>query len=91
LKLLEKGVSFGGDLVVKNRLAMVPLTRGRCGRTQVPNELNAEYYTQRAKDTGLIIGEPTVISPQAMVFNVKEYILYIIRIVRAERSRLFFY
>lgn len=66
LKILERGVQFGGDLLIKNRLALAPLTRGRSGRSQVPNDANIDYYTQRAT-AGLIITEGTIISEQAMV------------------------
>ena len=52
-----------GDLVLKNRVVMAPLTRCRAMHgTDVPHELNAEYYAQRA-DAGLIISEATQISP----------------------------
>jgi N-ethylmaleimide reductase len=43
---------------------MAPLTRNRAIHgTDVPQALNAEYYAQRAGDTGLIISEATQISP----------------------------
>lgn len=51
-----------GDLNLKNRVAMAPMTRGRAGETRVPNELMAEYYFQRAS-AGLLVTEATVISP----------------------------
>ena len=41
---------------------MAPLTRCRASAGNVPNELNAEYYRQRAS-AGLIIGEATSVSP----------------------------
>jgi len=50
-------------LVLKNRVIMAPLTRARCGRSQVPNETVVEYYTQRAS-AGLIVSEGTMISKQ---------------------------
>ncbi|MCL4120062.1 UNVERIFIED_CONTAM: hypothetical protein GTU68_011763 [Idotea baltica] len=43
---------------------MAPLTRARAGESRVPNELMAEYYSQRAS-AGLIISEATTISSQA--------------------------
>lgn len=53
-----------GDLELKNRIAMAPLTRNRAtDQTDAPNELNAEYYRQRAT-AGLIISEATQISNQ---------------------------
>ena len=50
-----------GGLSLRNRVVMAPLTRARAGRERVPNDLMAEYYTQRAS-AGLIITEATVIS-----------------------------
>ena len=54
-----------GDLKLKNRVAMAPMTRGRAGESRVPNELMAEYYLQRAS-AGLLISEATVISRQGI-------------------------
>lgn len=52
-----------GSLVLKNRIVMAPLTRNRATHgTDVPNALNASYYSQRAS-AGLIISEATQISP----------------------------
>lgn len=53
-----------GDLVLKNRVAMAPLTRARAGVERIPNDLMAKYYVQRA-NAGIIITEGTTISPQA--------------------------
>lgn len=54
-----------GDLVLRNRIVMAPLTRNRAIHgTDVPRALNAEYYAQRAS-AGLIISEATQISPTA--------------------------
>ena len=53
-----------GDLSLKNRVVMAPLTRARAGAERLPNALMAEYYAQRAS-AGLIISEATVISTQA--------------------------
>ena len=52
-----------GPLVLRNRVVMAPLTRSRAGPGNVPNQLNALYYAQRAS-AGLIISEATQISPQ---------------------------
>lgn len=52
-------------LPLRNRVVMAPLTRGRAGRERVPNDLMAEYYTQRAS-AGLIIAEATTISEQGI-------------------------
>ncbi|ELR96993.1 NADH:flavin oxidoreductase [Gloeocapsa sp. PCC 73106] len=54
-----------GDLTLKNRVVMAPLTRSRAGLKRIPNSLMAQYYQQRAS-AGLIITEATVISPQAI-------------------------
>src|SRR3974390_453837 len=43
---------------------MSPMTRNR-SPGEVPNQLNAEYYAQRAS-AGLIVTESTAISPQAL-------------------------
>ncbi|MEG3927618.1 MULTISPECIES: alkene reductase [unclassified Microcoleus] len=53
-----------GDLPLKNRVLMAPMTRARAGEARMPNALMAEYYTQRAS-AGLIITEATVVSTQA--------------------------
>jgi len=53
-----------GDLTIKNRVIMAPLTRMRSTQPgDVPNLLNATYYAQRAS-AGLIISEATQISQQ---------------------------
>jgi len=46
-----------GELVLRNRFALAPMTRGRSGPTRVPNALNLDYYRQRAENTGLVITE----------------------------------
>jgi N-ethylmaleimide reductase len=52
------------DLTLKNRIMMAPLTRMRSKQPgNIPYELNAEYYAQRAS-AGLIISEATQISQQ---------------------------
>lgn len=50
-----------GKLSLKNRVFMAPLTRCRSIHDNVPNDLMAEYYGQRAS-AGLIISEATQIS-----------------------------
>src|SRR5580704_15527459 len=53
-----------GDLKLKNRMVMAPLTRTRAeNHGKVPSELMAEYYMQRA-GAGLIITEGTFVSEQ---------------------------
>jgi len=54
-----------GDLKLKNRMVMAPLTRNRAGEGNVPQDLNKLYYTQRAS-AGLIITEATQISPYGL-------------------------
>ena len=51
-----------GSLDLPNRVFMAPLTRCRASEGHVPNDLNAEYYAQRAA-AGLIISEATSVSP----------------------------
>ncbi len=53
-----------GSITLYNRLIMAPMTRSRAGQPgDVPTELNAEYYAQRA-GAGLIIAEASQISRQ---------------------------
>ncbi len=52
-----------GDIALKNRIVLAPMTRGRAGAERIPNELMAEYYFQRAS-AGLLITEATVVSAQ---------------------------
>ena len=54
-----------GDLQLPNRVIMAPMTRSRAGESNVPTDLNAEYYRQRAS-AGLIISEGTQISEQGV-------------------------
>lgn len=56
-----------GDLNLSNRVIMAPLTRVRAGPTHVPNELMAEYYSQRAS-AGLIFTECSMVDPAASAF-----------------------
>ncbi|MEJ2899154.1 alkene reductase [Acinetobacter sp. NS-4] len=53
-----------GELKLKNRVVMAPLTRSRATSDRVPTPMMAEYYAQRAS-AGLIISEATVISEEA--------------------------
>lgn len=54
-----------GDLTLKNRIVMAPLTRSRSSTAGVPPDFAADYYGQRAS-AGLIVTEATNISPQAV-------------------------
>jgi N-ethylmaleimide reductase len=60
---LATAFQMGGQ-IIKNRVALAPLTRGRSGKDYVPNSANAEYYAQRASG-GLLISEGTLTSKQA--------------------------
>jgi N-ethylmaleimide reductase len=53
-----------GPLALQNHLIMCPLTRSRA-INNVPNELMAEYYAQRAS-VGLVITEGTSTSPNGL-------------------------
>ncbi|MBC8732292.1 alkene reductase [Paraburkholderia sp. UCT2] len=53
------------SLSLKNRVVMAPLTRNRAVDANTPNDLAAEYYTQRA-GAGLIIAEGTSPSPNGL-------------------------
>lgn len=50
-----------GNLSLKNRVVMAPMTRNRSTRSRIPSSLNVNYYTQRAS-AGLIITESTAVS-----------------------------
>jgi len=52
-----------GDLALRNRVVMAPMTRSRAGVGDVPTEMIATYYRQRAT-AGMIISEGSQISPQ---------------------------
>lgn len=54
-----------GDLTLKNRIVMAPMTRSRSGEDRIPNALMAEYYAQRSS-AGLILSEATSISQQGL-------------------------
>ena len=52
-----------GRLVLPNRIVMPPMTRARAAPGEVPTDLMAQYYRQRAS-AGLIVAEGTQISRQ---------------------------
>ncbi|KAF1953584.1 FMN-linked oxidoreductase [Byssothecium circinans] len=55
-----------GNIQLKNRVAMAPLTRFRANDDHVQQPIAAEYYGQRASVPGtLLITEATFISPEA--------------------------
>ena len=53
-----------GDLKLKNRIVMAPMTRGRSNDDGIQPDYVAEYYAQRASG-GLLISEATNMSPMA--------------------------
>ena len=52
-----------GDILLRNRVVLAPMTRARAGTERVANALMAEYYAQRA-GAGLLITEATTVSAQ---------------------------
>ncbi len=52
-----------GAVRLPNRVVMAPLTRNRAAEGNVPTEINAVYYRQRA-GAGLIVSEATQICPE---------------------------
>ncbi|NMH87320.1 alkene reductase [Flavivirga algicola] len=50
-----------GNLTLKNRVIMAPLTRNRSTKDRIPSQLNITYYSQRAS-AGMIITESTAVS-----------------------------
>jgi NADPH2 dehydrogenase len=50
-----------GNIVLKHRVAMAPLTRFRADDAHVPTDLAKTYYEQRTSDGGLIITEGKVL------------------------------
>jgi len=57
-----------GTLTLANRIVMAPLTRNRAGAGNVPTDLMAEYYRQRA-DAGLIVAEATQVCPEGQGYE----------------------
>lgn len=51
-----------GEVSLKNRIVMAPLTRQRSGVERVANAMVAQYYAQRA-GAGLIVSEATSVTP----------------------------
>lgn len=54
-----------GDLRLKNRIVMAPLTRCRSSAGRVPNDMMRDYYVQRA-GAGMILSEATSVSPMGV-------------------------
>jgi len=56
-----------GNLYLKNRIAMAPMTRSRAV-ANMPNDIMAKYYAMRA-EAGLIITEGLRLRPMASVMH----------------------
>ena len=54
-----------GEVELRNRIVMAPMTRSRAVEANTPNSLMAEYYGQRAS-VGLIVTEGTSPSPNGV-------------------------
>lgn len=54
-----------GDLTLRNRVILAPLTRCRASTGRVPNALMAQYYQQRAS-AGLLLTEATSVTPMGV-------------------------
>jgi len=59
-----------GTIRLRHRVVMAPLTRLRSDQPgDVPGDLMAEYYAQRASPGGLIVTESTEITPEASAYE----------------------
>jgi len=54
-----------GKITLSNRLVMAPMTRNRADENNAPQQMNVEYYRQRAS-AGLIITEASQVSPEGV-------------------------
>ena len=59
-KHLLSPIKLGDDLELKNRVILASMTRNR---NLVPQQINVDYYTQRA-NAGLVLTEGTLVAPQ---------------------------
>ncbi len=57
-----------GAIRLPNRVVMAPLTRARADENDVPTEMMAQYYAQRAS-AGLVISEAINITPNSQSFE----------------------
>jgi len=57
-----------GAITLTNRIVMAPMTRSRATENNIPTDIMAEYYAQRA-DAGLIITEGTSPSPNGVGYS----------------------
>ncbi|MBX9926111.1 MAG: alkene reductase, partial [Hyphomicrobiaceae bacterium] len=51
-----------GQIALRNRIVMAPLTRSRADAAGVPSPHAAQYYSDRAAGAGLVIAEATQVS-----------------------------
>lgn len=59
-----------GTITLRHRVVMAPLTRLRSDQPgDIPGDLMAEYYSQRASPGGLIVTESTEITPTASAYE----------------------
>jgi N-ethylmaleimide reductase len=61
---LFESQSLGPTVLLKNRIVMAPMTRTRTSDGDVPNQLMATYYGQRA-GAGLIVSEVMNVAPSS--------------------------
>jgi len=54
-----------GKITLNNRMVMAPMTRNRAAEGNRPQQMNVEYYRQRAS-AGLIITEASQVSPEGV-------------------------
>ncbi|VUD67374.1 N-ethylmaleimide reductase [Thalassocella blandensis] len=54
-----------GELQLRNRIIMAPLTRCRAAEGRIPSEMSIEYYRQRAT-AGMILTEATSVTPMGV-------------------------
>ena len=59
---LFRPIAFG-QIALRNRIVLAPMTRSRAGADRVPNATIAKYYEQRSS-AGLLITEAVTISEQ---------------------------
>jgi N-ethylmaleimide reductase len=58
-----------GPYEIGHRVVLAPLTRMRASKGDIPNDLMAEYYSQRTSKGGLLIAEATPVSRQGYGYN----------------------
>jgi N-ethylmaleimide reductase len=70
-----------GSLNLKHRVVMAPLTRSRSEQPGgIPGDMMVQYYSDRASDGGLIVGEATNISLTARDGMVRPVFIQISRL-----------